>query len=120
VEALNPGDTLSEAFNYTLLDHPSGLTDSAVLMLTILGRNDAPVAIDDAGSALEAGGTSNGTPGANASGNVLTNDTDVDSNDTPSLNGIVASFRTGGTKGSGTAGTTSATSRSTSATSSYN
>gem|GEM_PF-670163 len=105
VEALNPGDTLSEAFNYTLLDHPSGLTDSAVLMLTILGRNDAPVAIDDAGSALEAGGTSNGTPGANASGNVLTNDTDVDSNDTPSLNGIVASFRTGSIKGSGTAGT---------------
>ena len=105
VEGLNPGDTLSDPFNYTLLDHPSGLTDSAVLAITVLGRNDAPVANDDVGSALEAGGTSNGTPGANASGNVLTNDTDVDSNDTPSLNGVVASFRTGATKGSGNAGT---------------
>ncbi len=105
VEALNPGDLLSESFNYTLLDHPSGLTDIAVLTITILGRNDAPVAFNDAGSALEAGGTFNGTPGANASGNVLLNDTDVDSNDTPSINGFVDSFRTGATKGSGTPGT---------------
>ena len=105
VDALNPGDTLSESFNYTLLDHPSGLTDIAILTISIRGSNDAPVAINDVGSALEAGGTSNGTPGANASGNVLTNDTDVDSNDTPSLNGFVASFRTGATEGSGTAGT---------------
>ncbi|MCP9823492.1 VCBS domain-containing protein [Cyanobium sp. L1E-Cus] len=105
VDALNPGDTLSESFNYTLLDHRDGLNDIAVLTITIQGRNDAPVALNDAGSALEAGGTSNGTPGANAIGNVLTNDTDVDSNDTPALNGFVESFRTGATEGSGTAGT---------------
>ncbi|MCF8141206.1 MAG: VCBS domain-containing protein [Cyanobium usitatum Tobar12.5m-G36] len=105
VDALNPGDTLSESFNYTLLDHRDGLNDIAVLTITILGRNDAPVALNDAGSALEAGGISNGTPGANAIGNVLTNDTDVDSSDTPALNGFVESFRTGATEGSGTAGT---------------
>jgi fimbrial isopeptide formation D2 family protein/uncharacterized repeat protein (TIGR01451 family) len=105
VDALNPGDTISESFNYTLLDHRDGLNDIAVLTITILGRNDAPVAINDVGSALEAGGTSNGTPGANASGGVLTNDTDVDSSDTPALNGFVESFRTGATEGSGTAGT---------------
>ena len=104
VDALNPGDTLSESFNYTLLDHRDGLNDIAVLTITILGRNDAPVAVNDAGSALEAGGISNGTPGANAIGNVLTNDTDVDSSDTPALNGFVESFRTGATEGSGTAG----------------
>jgi VCBS repeat-containing protein len=105
VDALNPGDTISESFNYTLLDHRDGLNDIAVLTITILGRNDAPVAVNDAGSALEAGGISNGTPGANAIGNVLTNDTDVDSSDTPALNGFVESFRTGATEGSGTAGT---------------
>ncbi|NDG74139.1 MAG: isopeptide-forming domain-containing fimbrial protein [Synechococcaceae bacterium WB8_1B_136] len=104
VDALNPGDTLTEAFNYTLQDHPAGLSDTAVLTLTIRGSNDAPVASNDVGSAIEAGGILNGTPGANASGNVLANDTDVDSNDTPSLNGTVVSFRTGSNKGSGTAG----------------
>ncbi len=104
VEALNPGDSLSEAFNYTLRDHPGGLTDTAVLTLTILGRNDAPVAINDLGAAVEAGGRFNGTPGSNASGNLLLNDTDVDSNDTPALNGFVSSFRSGGVEGSGSAG----------------
>ncbi len=105
VEALNPGDTLTESFNYTLLDHPGGLTDTAVLTLTIRGVNDAPVAVDDVGSALEAGGRFNGTPGANASGNVLLNDIDVDSDDTPALNGRVVGLRLGATEGAGTAGT---------------
>lgn len=105
VEALNPGDTITESFNYTLLDHPGGLTDTAVLTLTIRGVNDAPVAVDDVGSALEAGGRFNGTPGANASGNVLLNDIDVDSDDTPALNGQVVGLRLGATEGAGTAGT---------------
>ena len=38
-----------------------------------------PVGVDDPGTALEAGGEFNGTAGANGVGNVLTNDTDVDS-----------------------------------------
>ncbi|MCP9786370.1 VCBS domain-containing protein, partial [Cyanobium sp. N5-Cardenillas] len=105
VEALNPGDTITESFNYTLLDHPGGLTDTAVLTLTIRGANDAPVAVDDVGAALEAGGRFNGTPGANASGNVLLNDIDVDSDDTPALNGRVVDLRLGATEGAGTAGT---------------
>ena len=103
VEALNPGDSLSEAFNYTVRDS-GGLTDIGVLTLSIQGANDAPVAANDTGSALEAGGTFNATPGNNATGNVLANDTDVDSKDTPPLNGTVLSFRTGDKEGSGTAG----------------
>src|SRR5207253_2596534 len=64
--------------------------------------NDAPVAVDDGGSATEEGGTDNNTGGSNATGNVLTNDTDVD---TPSANFTVTAVRTGATEGAGTAGT---------------
>src|SRR6202000_147867 len=42
------------------------------------GRDDAPVAHDDSSTAIEAGGVNNGTPGRDATGNVLANDTDVD------------------------------------------
>ncbi|WP_332666755.1 Ig-like domain-containing protein, partial [Aeromicrobium sp.] len=78
----------------------NGGTDQATLAITITGANDAPVATDDAGSATEAGTAA----GANASGNVLSNDSDVDNGDTKS----VASVRTGTEAGSGTAGTVGA------------
>ena len=55
-----------------------GLTSSSTLTVTIQGANDTPVANTDTATAVEAGGLANATPGANASGNVLTNDTDVD------------------------------------------
>ncbi|MGX1415654.1 VCBS domain-containing protein [Bradyrhizobium elkanii] len=101
VQALNTGGTLTDSFNYTVKD-PGNLTDTAVLTITINGANDAPVGVDDTGSATEAGGVSNGTPGSNATGNVLTNDTDVD-NTTASL--VVSAIRTGAVEGSGSAGT---------------
>ena len=78
VQALRvTGQTLSDAFTYTARDS-GGLSDVAQLTITIDGRNDAPVGVDDTATAVEAGGTANGTPGANGTGNVLTNDTDVD------------------------------------------
>ncbi|WP_404561362.1 VCBS domain-containing protein [Bradyrhizobium elkanii] len=101
VQALNTGGTLTDSFNYTVKD-PGNLTDTAVLTITINGANDAPVGVDDTGSATEAGGVSNGTPGSNATGNVLTHDTDVD-NTTASL--VVSAIRTGTEAGSGTSGT---------------
>ncbi|MEZ5432336.1 MAG: DUF4347 domain-containing protein [Verrucomicrobiales bacterium] len=64
--------------------------------------NQAPVGVNDTGTAVEAGGTANGTPGSNASGNVLTNDTDAD---TGSAGLTVTAVRTGATEGVGTAGT---------------
>ncbi|MBF0296763.1 MAG: DUF4347 domain-containing protein [Magnetococcales bacterium] len=98
VQALPVGQTLTERFNYTVSD--GKLTDVAVLTITIQGANDAPVAVDDAGIATEAGGYANATPGASASGNLLTNDTAVESG---ALS--VTAIRVGGSEGAGAAGT---------------
>ncbi len=53
--------------------------------MTIQGANDAPSAVNDSIVAGEAGGVANGTGGSNPSGNVLTNDTDIDTGDTKSV-----------------------------------
>ena len=100
MQALNSSDTITDSFNYTVSD--GSLTDLAQLTITINGADDAPVGVDDTGSAAEAGGTLNATPGSNATGNVLSNDTDVDN--TPAQLRVSA-IRTGGTEGAGTAGT---------------
>ncbi|WP_242208360.1 MULTISPECIES: VCBS domain-containing protein [unclassified Pseudomonas] len=79
VQALRQsGQTLNEVFTYTIVDR-WGDTSTAELRITVDGRNDTPVAVDDSATAVEAGGVNNGTPGSNATGNVLDNDTDVDS-----------------------------------------
>lgn len=79
VQALRQsGDVLRDFFTYTMRD-PGGQTDSAMLVITVHGANDTPVARDDAGVAVEAGGVNNTTPGSDSLGNVLDNDTDVDS-----------------------------------------
>ncbi len=78
VQALRvSGQTLTDSFTYTVSD-TGGLTDQATLTITIDGRNDTPVANNDTGTAQEAGGVNNNRAGSNATGNVLTNDTDVD------------------------------------------
>jgi VCBS repeat-containing protein len=105
VDNLNPqvqalrsnADTLTETFTYQIRDL-AGATSSATLTITIRGANDNPVASDDSAVAVEAGGTFNGTPGVNPSGNVLTNDTDVDANDVKVVTGI----RTGSEAAGGT------------------
>ncbi|MNF62361.1 hypothetical protein D3C84_440410 [compost metagenome] len=79
VQALRiSGQTLVDVFTYTLAD-VFGAADTAQLLITIDGRNDTPHAQDDNSVAVEAGGVANGTPGSNALGNVLANDSDVDS-----------------------------------------
>jgi VCBS repeat-containing protein len=70
--------------------------------VTIHGANDNPVATDDLGAALEAGGVDNRTPGEPATGNVLDNDTDIDRYDETK---VVAAVRTGPEAGSGAGGT---------------
>src|SRR3989442_1594832 len=57
----------------------AGATSSATLTVTIHGANDAPVAVYDKETATEAGGMSNELTRVNSRGNVLSNDTDVDS-----------------------------------------
>ncbi len=70
--------TLSEVFTYTMRD-TAGALSTATLTISVQGRNDNPIASVDIGSAIEAGGTSNSAAGSNAVGNVLANDSDVDS-----------------------------------------
>ena len=78
---------VTDAFTYTMAD-ANGATSSTALTITITGTNDAPVAVADsnAGDAVvETGVNPGNTPFAgdpSAAGNVLTNDTDVDTGDT--------------------------------------
>ncbi|WP_315809276.1 VCBS domain-containing protein [Pseudomonas sp. C9-3] len=79
VEALRTNQqSLSDVFQYSVSDG-NGKTVTATFTVVIHGRDDTPIANDDTRTAIEAGGTNNATPGAPASGNVLGNDTDVDS-----------------------------------------
>jgi VCBS repeat-containing protein len=71
VQSLNEGDTVEEAFVYTVSDGIAVV--DATLYVDIDGSNDAPVALDDAASVGEDGPLS-------AADNVLQNDFDVDSN----------------------------------------
>ena len=97
VQALRTSsDTLTDVFTYTVVD-ASGLTSTTQITVTIQGANDAPVAFNDAGTAVEAGGTANGTAGSNATGNVLANDTDVDTGDTKTVNGVAAGVQASAT-----------------------
>ena len=79
---------------------------NGTITFTVTPVNDAPVGVNDAGSATEKGGTLNGSGGNGASGNVLTNDTDIDT-----LNSAltVTAVRRGGTEGAGAAGTVGGT-----------
>ncbi|MFO1341294.1 MAG: Ig-like domain-containing protein, partial [Burkholderiaceae bacterium] len=45
-QALHDGDSRSDVFSYTVTD-PTGATSTTTLTLTVTGRNDAPVAVDD-------------------------------------------------------------------------
>ncbi|MGE8066481.1 VCBS domain-containing protein [Pseudomonas sp. NPDC089569] len=115
VEALRlSSDLLLERFTYTISDGttPTPETDTAEIIVVIRGQNDNPVAIDDAGTAIEAGGLNNNVPGQDPSGNVLTNDSDVDGGEIPAdlpahdygETRAVSSVRTGTETGTGTAG----------------
>ena len=70
---VNDGGILDNVAIDTRFSNVTGVaTDSADLVITITGENDAPVAGDDTNSAVEAGGVANGTPGSSATGNVIT------------------------------------------------
>ncbi len=71
----------------------AGSTSTTQITVTIQGANDAPTAVADTATAIEAGGVSNGTAGTNPTGNVLTNDTDPDSvgnGETKTITGVLA------------------------------
>ncbi|MFN9911806.1 MAG: cadherin domain-containing protein, partial [Pirellulaceae bacterium] len=61
-----------------------------VFTINLTNVNETPTAVSDTVTAVEAGGVSNGTAGTNPTGNVLTNDTDVDAGDTKTVTGVAA------------------------------
>src|SRR5262245_8972742 len=75
VQALAEGQQVTDVFTYTDSDNHGGLS-SSTLTVTVTGTNDAPVAVADVAAVKE------DTPPNPVSGNLLANDTDVDSNDT--------------------------------------
>ncbi|WP_420904253.1 Calx-beta domain-containing protein [Candidatus Magnetaquiglobus chichijimensis] len=80
----------------------NGAASSAIQIAAV---NDNPLAFEDVGTAVEAGGVANGTPGSDATGNLLTNDTDADGvTDTKQVSGIRVEAGQTGTVGSGLAG----------------
>ena len=90
VEALRTAsDTLTDTFTYKMTD-AAGLESVTQITVTIEGANDDPIAVDDGLTATEAGGVSNATAGSNGTGNVLTNDTDIDDGDTQTVVGVLA------------------------------
>ncbi|MGF6494839.1 fimbrial isopeptide formation D2 family protein [Luteibacter sp. 621] len=96
VQALRlDSDHLTDTFTYTVRDS-AGSTSTATLTVTIHGRNDAPVGVDDSAAADEAGGTANTEPGTDPGGNVLANDTDVDAGDSHVVAGVRAGAETAG------------------------
>ncbi len=85
VQALNVGSTpLTDTFTYTVSDGPSSA--STTITFEVHGTNDGPVAVFDFLPTTE-----DAAPGS--VGNVLTNDTDVDTSDGKS----VVNFTVGGT-----------------------
>ncbi len=73
VQALAAGELVTDIFTYEANDGDA--TDGAALTVTVTGVNDAPVAVDDDDDAVTEDAT------APAVGNVLTNDSDVDTGD---------------------------------------
>jgi VCBS repeat-containing protein len=72
-DALQGTSDVRDYFTYRLKDS-SGLTDTALLEINVQGKNDKPVGVNDSNGSDLVKEDADGT----ATGNVLTNDTDVD------------------------------------------
>ena len=110
VQALAEGQSVADVFTYTNSDNHGG-SSSSTLTITVNGTNDAPVAVADTNAGdpvTEAGVNPGNTPFAGdptATGNVLTNDTDVDTTDTHSVTAVNGSAANVGHDVGGTYGT---------------
>ena len=91
--------TSPRTITVVVTDTTGAASNTAKSTINVVATNDAPVGVNDAATAIEAGGVANATPGLNPTGNVLTNDTDVDPGDTKTVSAI-----TGGTVGVAKAG----------------
>ncbi len=109
-DVLDPGDVVTDSFNYTVSDG-QGETDIAVLTITVIGINDAPVGVADTDSVV----TSNTvTDATNSAGTVISDDTDADASSSLTVTAIQHSGA--GSATSVSAGTTRANGASSSGT----
>src|SRR5262249_45599233 len=99
LDFLGEGDTLTVTYTITVQDDSGAANDTSTtrdIVITITGTNDRPVAVADSNgedTVVEAGVHPGNNPfdgNPTASGNVLTNDTDVDSGDTKTVVGVAA------------------------------
>ena len=81
VNALDPGETVTETINYTISDGNGGEA-TGTISITITGVNDTPIAVDDVNTVNE--GKTIQTVQFPTTDGVLANDTDVDGDDTVS------------------------------------
>ena len=94
-QALTQGQLVSDVFTYTMRD-TLGSTASATLTIAVTGTNDAPIAVNDVnsgGAVIEQGVNPGNTAFAGlatASGDVLSNDYDVDAGDTKTVQGVAS------------------------------
>ncbi|EMB19110.1 protein containing Cadherin domain protein [Rhodopirellula europaea 6C] len=85
------GETLILTYSVSATDDDgTSLSDTETVTVTITGTNDGPAASVDTGTANESGGVANATTGNDATGNVLTNDTDSDVTDSLTVVGVAA------------------------------
>jgi len=110
---LDAGDVVTDSFNYTVSDGNGG-TDTATIVITVVGVNDAPVAVDDTDS-VDVNETTTATNGS--SNDLLTDDTDADDDDSMEITAIQpsggsssdvsrgSSYNSSGTEVTGTYGT---------------
>jgi VCBS repeat-containing protein len=89
-DALDPGDVVTDTFNYTVSDG-QGETDIAVLTITVVGINDTPVADAETGS-VDTTQTLTVTDGTS---DLLHGDTDADASASLSVSSIVATTASG-------------------------
>jgi VCBS repeat-containing protein len=88
-ESLDDGETFTESFTYEVTDS-NGATDLATLYVTVNGANDAPDAFSDSNSVSDDGITN--SDGNTTFGNVLSNDSDVDTSDELTVLGVAFGF----------------------------
>jgi VCBS repeat-containing protein len=87
---LSAGETIQREFTY-VVGNGSGHLATATVKLTIKGRNDGPVAVNDAAA------TDEGTPLTIAAATLLSNDTDIDRLDVLTVSAVAATADTHGT-----------------------
>jgi VCBS repeat-containing protein len=98
VQALAAGQTATDQFTYTVSDGHGG-TDTTTLTITVVGTDDGPVAVPDTNAVTE-----DAAPNP-VSGNVLGNDSDVDTDDQLAVSAVNGSAGNLGESISGSYGT---------------